>query len=326
MKEKKDKPLSKALMRLCDKLKNGSESERGQSYEPNPYIDFERYALFLRNKGFRFQTMKDYLGWLHKFQTEVNDDSLKSWESHIFIKKDSQEAKLRLNYLVFLSMRLYLQAINRGDLLNILPDIREVKEIKSQPHYKGVKEDDWRIMMERIDDPLIKDATIVLRDAGLRVGEVENMRVGWLKEYKEYHILEIPGSVSKSRRDETAPISNKSYSILKPYLAGKKDTDYVFWVKYTTKRGKEKFRKLCNNDFVLCYRKLLEVKDGEKIIAKIEISPHTLRHQYAHDLQAQGFLASQIRDLLRHADISTTNIYLQENKEQVYDKFFMAHK
>ncbi|MCA1808432.1 MAG: tyrosine-type recombinase/integrase, partial [Lentisphaerae bacterium] len=47
------------------------------------------------------------------------------------------------------------------------------------------------------------------------------------------------------------------------------------------------------------------------------VSPHTLRHSFATHLLASGVGIRDVQDLLGHADISTTAIYLHTAKHTI---------
>ena len=53
---------------------------------------------------------------------------------------------------------------------------------------------------------------------------------------------------------------------------------------------------------------------------KEEITPHTLRHCFAAHLVANGTNLQSVQEMLGHADISTTQIYINVNQEQIREE------
>lgn len=56
-----------------------------------------------------------------------------------------------------------------------------------------------------------------------------------------------------------------------------------------------------------------------------DITPHTLRHSFAAHLIQNGADVKSVQEMLGHADISTTQVYLHLNSNKIRDVYINSH-
>ncbi|NIO21862.1 MAG: tyrosine-type recombinase/integrase [Candidatus Aenigmarchaeota archaeon] len=143
---------------------------------------------------------------------------------------------------------------------------------------------------------------------GLRNSEVLNLRIE--------DIDLINGNVKvvqgKGRKDRYVPIPTKPFaSEIRSYI-GERQTGKLFYV------SDRHIRRIVKQH---------AVKAG--IRKPEEVHPHTLRHSYATFLQDKGTPLNVIQDILGHARIDTTTIYVHlgmERKKEFIEKAFEEQK
>jgi integrase/recombinase XerD len=144
----------------------------------------------------------------------------------------------------------------------------------------------------------------VMLNMGLRVSEVSNLRPGDINLTKnKLRIVQGKGGVD---RDLTIPFNTAE--LLKAWKDKKPVGEYFFCI---TKNRK-------NGNFSSTVGSKLSVRNIQTFVKRYairagihkNISPHTLRHTYATQYYRQTKDIETLRQILGHADISTTTIYI----------------
>ncbi len=143
---------------------------------------------------------------------------------------------------------------------------------------------------------------------GLRNSELQNLRIE--------DIDLINGNVKvvqgKGRKDRYVPIPTKSFVSELNSCMGYQHTGRIFLL------SDRHIRRIVKH-----YAKKAGVRKSE------EVHPHTLRHSYATFLQNQGTPLNVIQEILGHARIDTTTIYVHlgiEKKKEFVEKAFEDQK
>jgi len=134
--------------------------------------------------------------------------------------------------------------------------------------------------------------------SGLRLNELINLR--W-EDWKNGYV-EVMGKGGKYRRVETNSELRKIFTEIKEKQQEKGiQSDYIF----CTTKGKP-----------------LQVPTLEDIFKKInkqldfKVTPHMLRHTFAHDLVQKGVRIDLVADILGHSQLETTRIYTTPSAEE----------
>jgi len=127
---------------------------------------------------------------------------------------------------------------------------------------------------------------LTLHDAGLRRGEAEGLRVCDVDFRRR--TLKVTG---KGARDRVIPMTQRLVVALWEVCRGKKATDSVFGLK-----AQQMYRIVT----------LLAKKAGLE-----GLHPHSLRHSFGTELVSRGAYIKAVSELMGHADIATTSVYLR---------------
>ena len=134
----------------------------------------------------------------------------------------------------------------------------------------------------------------LIYSAGLRGQEVINLHLSDID--FERHTIHI--RKSKYKKDRIVPLSNFIAAGLKKYIAAENPHIYLF-------NGKESDGRYSIRGLSWVMREALK-----KCNVKKKVNLHSLRHSYATHLLEEGVNIVTLKQLLGHAEVATTMIYL----------------
>lgn len=170
-----------------------------------------------------------------------------------------------------------LPSLKKETKLPVILNLHELKELFAVP----------TLLKQRI-------VLTLIYSAGLRGQEVVNLKISDVDfERKTIHIRQ-----SKYKKDRVVPLADSMAIGLKKYLAAENPQIWLF-------NGKEADGRYSIKGLSWVMRENLKKTSISK-----EVSLHSLRHSYATHLLEQGLNIVTLKELLGHASIITTMIYL----------------
>lgn len=170
-----------------------------------------------------------------------------------------------------------LPALKQDTKLPIILNRSELKELFSAPS----------LLKQRI-------VLTLIYSAGLRGQEVINLKISDI----DYERMTIHIRQSKYKKDRIVPLSPTMVIGLKKYLKAENPYIWLF-------NGKEADGRYSVRGLSWVMRENLKKTSITK-----KVNLHTLRHTYATHLLEEGVNIVTLKDLLGHAEITTTMIYL----------------
>lgn len=170
-----------------------------------------------------------------------------------------------------------LPSLKKDAKLPVILNQRELKELFAAP----------TLLKQRV-------VLTLIYSAGLRGQEVINLKISDIDfERKTIHIRQ-----SKYKKDRIVPLADSMAVGLKKYLKAENPHIWLF-------NGKEPDGRYSVKGLSWVMRENLKKTSITK-----EVSLHSLRHSYATHLLEQGLNIVTLKELLGHAEITTTMIYL----------------
>jgi integrase/recombinase XerD len=205
------------------------------------------------------------------------------------------------------------------------------KPTKRMPY--SLSYNDVQNIIKSMPTLMLRLMTLFLFELGLRISEVLKIQwedfnwSEWLENREEYGKVKIIGS--KRRELSVMPVKPGLMQIL--WESHKNRTDKgiplgknVFWVTDSDKIQEFLLRPEYSHDEnvhdYLIYSKIMygrKLKEISKQVLGKSINPHIFRHSKGQILMDRGMPLESIKEVLRHAEISSTIIYAQASPEKV---------
>lgn len=244
---------------------------------------------------------------------DIKEETVKLYLEHLNMKGKSQStctrivASIKCYFRYLVSLKIIPSnpagAIKSKKAERKLPGILDANEILlllSQPSgqdYKSIRD---KAMLELLYATGIKVSEII----ELKLTDI-NVQLGILHMHNSRHERIVPIYPAAAKH------LNYYISTVRPAIVQNSDEDTLF----TNMNGQPMSRQ--------GFWKIIKHYAQKAGIAK-DITPHTLRHSFAAHLLENGAQLSDIKEMLGHSDISSTQIYAQFIKSkyvQTYSKF-----
>jgi len=271
--------------------------ERAKREVPDFVSHYQKFEEQMVIGGYSSSTLFNYsraVGSLalrfKKSPLELEDEEINSF---LFsVAKEKKANSTYFKHMVY-GLRFFFRLYDREDRVIKLPTIksdRKLPVVLSRPELKQLFTAPQRLKQRVI--------LSLIYSAGLRVGELCRLKISDIDSDR----MQIRIVKSKGNQDRYVPLSNYVLTGLRLYVRSSKPKQYLF-------NGKQKGSPMGTSAVQQSFR--LAVKKAG--ISK-DVSVHSLRHTYATHLLEQGVDIVTIKELLGHANIETTMMYLHVAK------------
>jgi len=286
-----------------------------QSYEA--YLMLERGLSDNTRAAYRNDVDK-LLGYLMadgKTLRETDDETLRTFVDDLHDLGISPRSQARIvsglkNFFKFLKLEGFIDS-NPTLLLagpspsRHLPEVLRIDEIDSMIAAIDTSKDEGQRNRAIIE---------TLYGCGLRVSELINLEISKIYFDEEYVVV-----TGKGDKERVVPISQQAIHEIKLYLPDRS--------RLSIKPGEENILFLNRRGHRLTRVMVFYIikRLAEQVGITKEISPHTLRHSFATHLLEGGANLRAIQQMLGHADISTTEIYIHIDRSQLRREILEHH-
>lgn len=297
-------------------------------------IPLDKFEDWLRAKNLKEKTIEEYLYYFNKFAiySGFNQDNVSRFLSGKTTRNNVARSFLK-TYQRFLMVNYKEFGIDKDRRIEIseveLPRLSGRKEIKI---IKPLSEEQIKILEKGFEKEKEKLMMLLSYYGGLRVQEMLRIKIvsfnwdEWKKDMQGPGECKVFGKGAKEgiaffpgwlMKRIAQYIRTKNFNSVNSHIfVGMRSSDKINWksrVRSWEKKIKEAGIKTG----------LIQLDENNKIIKETDIWPHKLRHSWGDYLrEVKGLDIREIKEVLRHSNITSTQRYLYVDNKKLKKKIF----
>lgn len=262
----------------------------------------ERSKETIRGYGQELNALRVFIEQTHNGAVYLEDVELKDLESYLDYHKAKGSCAKTRSRQVSIFRTFYGYLFNR-DLVE--KDIsRKLESISYQEKERThLSPEEVQTLIDNIDHPLVKTATITLANTGLRISELCHLTLSDVD--LEKNLIQVRHG--KGNKDRVIPINRKLQAELKKYLETirpRTTSEYFF----ATSRTGKLSRQTVNETLI---------ETVEKLGWEKHVTAHILRHSFASNLVRKQAPLPSVQKLLGHSNLTVTSRYIHQDLSQL---------
>ncbi len=266
--------------------------------------DLEQFSTFLAS---------------HLFITDVMDirhGHVRSWL--VYLMRDDYTAK-SINRKIS-SLKSYFKFLRKIDVVHTDPMAKVIAPKTPKRLPKIIREDDLQQVLSPIDEPeesfqSVRDQLIIdmLYSSGMRRAELIGLQMSDLDIGRAQ--LKVLG---KGNKERLIPISTEMRQKIENYIHLRRELHVIIDNEslFLTEKGKKLYPKKVYN--------VVKNRLAHSSTATHR-SPHVLRHSFATHMADHGASLNAIKEIMGHANLSSTEIYMHNSVDRLKKVYSQAH-
>lgn len=261
-------------------------------------VDALEQSLVL--KRYSYATIKSYKNHLKYFLYYYNNQkpstlTIVQIKAYIYHRIKVDEIAERTQNQVINALKYFYENVVGRDKMFI--EIDRPKVPKDLPHHLSPQE--VKRLIEATDNLKHKAILMTIYAAGLRLGDVVNLKVSDVRSDENYLRIQQ----GKGKKDRTTLLSPTLLKTLRAYYKIYRPKYYLFEGQNGGQYSKRSVQSI--------------VSSAVKKSGVNKATPHTLRHSFATHLVQNGTDIGFVKELLGHHSIKTTEIYLHLSQKDI---------